>query len=150
MITVKKDAIKYKSSDGQMKDSGVLCQVGVIGGEVEGVKTGEIILADNAGSLEIETGIKAKYFLLKAMPINAVVNTGVRAISIQFWNFDDFDKSFVVGTNAAGTMVASIVIPNANDRATIDENGKITLHERVNVSGFGYFVPNVTYKWYAW
>lgn len=150
MITVKKNAIRYKDSDDTMKDSGVLCQVGVIGGEVEGVKTGEIILADNTSSLEIETGIKAKCFLLKAMPINAVVNTGVRAISIQFWDFEDFDKSFVVGTNLAGTTVASIGIPNANDRATIDENGKITLPSRVNLASFGYFVPNVTYKWYAW
>lgn len=31
MITVKKNAIKYKSSDGTMKDSGVLCQVGTFG-----------------------------------------------------------------------------------------------------------------------
>lgn len=31
MITVKKDAIKYKDSDGTMKDSGVLCQIGTFG-----------------------------------------------------------------------------------------------------------------------
>lgn len=31
MITVKKNAIRYKSSDGTMKDSGVLCQVGTFG-----------------------------------------------------------------------------------------------------------------------
>lgn len=31
MITVKKNAIKYKSSDGTMKDSGVLCQIGTFG-----------------------------------------------------------------------------------------------------------------------
>ena len=31
MITVKKHAIKYKDSDGTMKDSGVLCQVGTFG-----------------------------------------------------------------------------------------------------------------------
>ena len=35
MITVKKDAIKYKSSDGTMKDSGVLCQVGVVDASAE-------------------------------------------------------------------------------------------------------------------
>ena len=33
MITVKKNAIKYKFSDGTMKDSGVLCQVGTVGNE---------------------------------------------------------------------------------------------------------------------
>lgn len=32
MITVKKDAIKYKSDDGTMKSTGVLCNLGVIGG----------------------------------------------------------------------------------------------------------------------
>lgn len=31
MITVKKNAIKYKDSDGTVKDSGVLCQVGTFG-----------------------------------------------------------------------------------------------------------------------
>ena len=149
MLTLKKNAIRYKDSNGTIKDTGVLCDVSVVGGEFEGVKTGEIILADNTGSLEIETGINAKCFLIKAMPITAVANTGVRAVSIQFWDFENLDKSFVAGTNSTGTTVSSINLPNANDRATIDENGKITLPDRVAVASFGYFVPNVTYKWYA-
>lgn len=47
MITVKKNAIKYKSSDG-MQSVGVLCQIGVVG---EGVRTEEIT-AEEAEALQ--------------------------------------------------------------------------------------------------
>lgn len=35
MITVKKNAIKYKSSDGTMKDSGMMCNVGIVDASAE-------------------------------------------------------------------------------------------------------------------
>ena len=94
MITVKKNAIKYKDSDGQMQSAGVLCKVGVIGEDL----------------FQYATSIRS-FFSNVTFPER-------RKIEVNVPNANDFFHTFYYATN-----VSSIKISGNNNGNSINADG---------------------------
>lgn len=130
MITVKKNSLKYKSSDGTMQDAGVLCKIGAIGGDSE-------ILITNLARLD---GIfrNAKF----EKPIEIILRpVSIYGANINMSNFCDGAANVktvkIEYDSGELTWILSNAFKNCNELTTVDLGEKIKISSS-NASAFSY------------
>lgn len=136
MITVKKDAIKFKDSDGSMKSTGMLCEVGISSGIVPTefhnlLKDESVIIYPNCristskvGTIEEVNGAFVLEFVLPANTTPLIRARGYIPNSI-YVNFSRDGETWTVAYIHPG-------------RCTIDEYGDLVYAFTAGVDPIGY------------
>lgn len=119
--------------------------VNVEGGVSQGYATGSFTPAEAVLAYTISTGLSEVHGLCIQYNDPANTSSGKRVLCSVIADLVN-NIIYSVGSNAAGTNMASVGSPSAV--AITTDGGNVTVTSS-NGNGGGYFVP-MLYRWYAW